>query len=330
MSEDQLASIIERIQRLLAMAQDGRGNENEMAVAAAKAQELLTKYNLSIANIEARDHTTGKREKVDTTERRVDVWRRELMREIARLNFCIAQGRKVWDGKKSNFVGFALIGRPSNVAASKVMFDYLCGAIDRLTAEYVNDYRQLFSKEACSMRKGMSDRLQSRLREKRAQEEEESRKAAAAASPGGNTKNALTIVLTDFVSDEADLNNDFKNGWAPGTTKANRAAAAERSKKNEAEQAAKRAELIAEGIAPAVAEYMAQGYTLTEAKKKVKEDNDPEFQAKRDAKWQRYWDAQARRDAKKYDLHAYARGKKMAESISLNQQVDEKPTVKLE
>jgi Protein of unknown function (DUF2786) len=332
-------AIISRIQALLALANDGRGNENEMGNAAALAQKLMTKYNLSMATVEANSKTTGERQKVQTTERQSYMWRRELMVAVAKLYFCHATGLKKWVDGKAKFVGYQLIGRPANVATAQMMYDYLTGTIDRLAADRTQgDHRQLFSKATLSFRKGASDRVIQRLNIKRQDEVEISRRAAEAAkhrAAAGNTTNAVAVVLSDFVSDEADLNTDMLHGLQPGTTKAQRMANAAAYNAASAARKAKTKQLVEDGFPPRVAELMAWGYEYDDAVKQARKEDKPETEAQararraRDEAWARKERNRARRDSERYDASAYREGRAAGDDIALNQQVDQKSQTKI-
>lgn len=58
--------IILKVEKLLAMANRKKGNEEEAAVAAAKAQKMLTLYNLDMAMVEQGSSNSGKREDTQT------------------------------------------------------------------------------------------------------------------------------------------------------------------------------------------------------------------------------------------------------------------------
>jgi hypothetical protein len=336
MTTDKLNSIIDKIRKLLALANDGRGNEAEMSNAAALAEKMMTEYNLSVATIEAAGGATDEgREQVRRDEVRVDRWRQELMKTTAEINFCHIRGYDKWDGRKFKFAGFQIIGRKSNVAAAQVLFDYLAGAVDRLAKnETGGDHRQLFSRAITSFRKGVSDRLIVRLEEKREKDIAEARAKKAAAqtqAQSNGTANAMVVVLSDFVQDEQDLNDDFVMGYAPGTTKANRAKREAQWKAERAARKAKEASLIAQGIPANVAYHMAFGATYEEAMKQAKPETASE-RAKREqsnAKWQDREYRRRAREAAKYDVGAYLKGQKAGDSISLVQQMNQKSAAKI-
>lgn len=133
------ASILKRIRALLAMSR-GNANENEAAVAAQKVQQLLTDYNLSLADVEK---TEGGKvvEDGDLMTSSSNPWRRSLGLAVARLYFCDYYWRHVRRpaphrkrpyvrGDQHNFIGL-----PHNVVVAKEMFVYLVDTIERLAKD---------------------------------------------------------------------------------------------------------------------------------------------------------------------------------------------------
>jgi hypothetical protein len=132
-------AMLKRIRALLAMSRD-TGSENEAAIAAAKVQELLLQYNLSIDDVEKRD-STGKVIEEDLMTSSSNPWRRDLALAVARLYFCDYwwqhvrfpaphRKRPYVRGDRHNFVGL-----PHNVVVAKEMFVYLVDTVERLAKE---------------------------------------------------------------------------------------------------------------------------------------------------------------------------------------------------
>lgn len=118
--------IIEQIKKLLTLADLSRGATiEEAAIAAAKAQGLLFKYNLTMAEVRA----TG----VDVAEDAIDMrqaelggagrgWRRLLLHHVAEANFCrtMAVRGAAWN---------QLIGKPHNMDVAQYLYAYLVGEV---------------------------------------------------------------------------------------------------------------------------------------------------------------------------------------------------------
>lgn len=124
MSGGDLGAVLERITKLLALSTSS--NEHEAASAAAKAQQLMFRHNLSLAQLQAgRLH-----DRDEYTERVVELgalhsWRRALIHVLAEHNFC----------KALAFVGtprVAIIGEPHNIALVEQLYAYLLRELLRL------------------------------------------------------------------------------------------------------------------------------------------------------------------------------------------------------
>lgn len=121
----ELDRVIERIQKLLALSTSQ--NPHEAALAAAKAQHLLFKHNLSLVLVEA--GMTGSNRSKYVSDR-FDIggwmsWRRALLAAVAQNNFCRGVSYR---GTRE--VG--IVGEPHNVAVVKYLYTFLVREITRL------------------------------------------------------------------------------------------------------------------------------------------------------------------------------------------------------
>ena len=334
MDEAKLTTVMVRVKKLLSLAQDGRGNENEMANAAAMAQKLMTEYNLTVAAIERVDPGSSAPRVKDTMADglRYD-WKSELVKTLTKLNFCLVTERFEWGvGNRRRFKGYEFIGREANVATIKVTFEYLIEAINRLVREEVhNDHSQFLSRYANSFRAGCAFRLGERLRRQREEEIQEEKRRET--HPAAATVNALIIRIEDYVQDEADLNRDFRMGLAPGSTKRQR----EESAANYVRCKAREAELVAAGRAADVAWRMAfLDETPEEAERQIKKTRKPETEAervrreKREAREDASWYRRQARERNKHDHSGFERGREAGDKVSLNRQADHRQTNSLD
>ena len=55
----ELASVMRRVRKLMALANDGRGDVNEMAAAAEMAAKIMAKYRLDYADVLAAELRSG-------------------------------------------------------------------------------------------------------------------------------------------------------------------------------------------------------------------------------------------------------------------------------
>lgn len=337
-------TIIARIRKLMALTADRGATEAEAQLASSHVQRLLAEHNLSMATVEASNQSSGdggKRVKEGVRSRQVYKWQRDLMAAVAKLNYCKAFAKwqnRGWN-KANVFDGYELIGRVDNVATTKVMFEYLQQTIERLAREDVGgDAKQFFTRYAHSFKQGCSDRVTSRLRDEQVRVVKEQERKAREQNirnqhPGAASTNLPAVMLSDVIQTEIDLNEDFIQGLAPGTTarvraefEAKRAAAA-------AERKAKFDAAIAAGYLYEVAQYISYGYDperavelatpVEQAPKKPETDAQRrKRQAREEAESRRYWERQSRR-GDKIDRGGYQAGNEAGADISLNRQVDE-------
>jgi Protein of unknown function (DUF2786) len=221
--------VLERIRKLLRLANDARGNEHEAALAARRASELMEEHGLSTATIEASGGTGESRTQAesDSFERGRAPWMAELMRVVAEASFCLCEVDVIGSGKKTR-VAFRLFGRVSAVAGAFALADYLKQTIWRLSTEADVGSPHYF-RSGCAERLGerVSEGHEQALAEQRERAEKEQREQAArAAHPGAApSSTALTIVLADYAQSERDGNEDLRRGLPAGTTAAKHAAA---------------------------------------------------------------------------------------------------------
>jgi hypothetical protein len=130
--------LIERIRKLLALANSP--NENEAAAAMEKAQSLLAEHNLNMDEV-AEKNATGPKVTVDSElKSHSRPWRRQLGTALAKLYFCDYFFSFTYETRKNGF-GYQrwdkhnFVGAPHNVAVAKMMFDYLTKTVERLATE---------------------------------------------------------------------------------------------------------------------------------------------------------------------------------------------------
>lgn len=256
MTDAQRAAAV-KIEKLLRLGKSP--NPAEAALAMEKAQQIALLNNLSMAQVQAAGGEDGRRQ--DAKQRGGHYrYQQDLWRAVAELNFCLCMVTAVWvQWPKPRGRGVAvadkrthgwqkqlrLVGKQVNVAATKVMCEYLLQAVDRMCTEQLHGrgegWAQFYSRWAVSFREGVVGRIVERLEAQReaavlSEERKQERAAAAAAMAGVSTATALTI--TDVKQQEADLNKDFMRGLQPGTTARRRADDAAREAKREAEYTA--------------------------------------------------------------------------------------------
>lgn len=121
-------NIIDLVRKLLRLSTSS--NEHEAAAAAAKAQELLEKYNLDRAQIvdkgdQDEQYVNHQGRTVGGTKGQAS-WRISLLNVVAKNNFC----RIV----KTDTNRYTIIGKAHNIEVVEYLFAYLAGEITRLAA----------------------------------------------------------------------------------------------------------------------------------------------------------------------------------------------------
>ncbi len=171
--------VLEQVKGLLAKTVEKGATVEEAAAAAAKASELMLKYNIERSALEEkwREETLviGKKYvKLPWTDR----WMKDLMYAVARNNFC----RVVYHGS-SHYV--TVVGAEHNVQVCEHLFDYLQRQAKRLTEQawrQVKDYPEQYTTRGGyrnAFRYGFIDMVNLRLQKMRfgVEEKDETSKA---------------------------------------------------------------------------------------------------------------------------------------------------------
>lgn len=131
--------VLARVKKMLAMADDKRGNPNEIATAAEQAARLMRKFNIEHAEVLAHEIRTGAGIMCDDIadpnyDRRIPHWYNVLATVIGRTLDC--QCRLVWtrhDDKRQ--LAFKLFGHASDIQVAKWLFAYVLGQVQRLAEQ---------------------------------------------------------------------------------------------------------------------------------------------------------------------------------------------------
>lgn len=333
MTDEKQSGLIEKIKKLFAMAQrhtnnDGSSNEAEATAAMARAQELLTKYNLDVAVIkEAQEksgaaETTGKREKVSVKRSAMYRWQQNLWKELAKANFCwhwVTEMREQCQVKSCRcnhpewprphiVKRHVILGSEANVLTVQLMGEYLADTIERLVLQNYSKAESL-SRSANSWREGCAARLIERI-----QERAEKMKAEGFSSEGAT---CTALAVQDLHEKEYAANYDAQYGVG----------AYARMRKQQAEWEAKRAEREKQYADERKRREEERARTLageTPEQRKRRETQEAKAAAKQAAADARFWERQWRkqqREAARRDITAYAKGTKAGNSINLDAQV---------
>lgn len=304
--------ILDKIIKLLQLASKNP-NANEAASAAAKAQELMAVYNLDAATVEKQQgKVDGKREDAKVSGG-FYMWQRSLYSAVARLNFCMYWPEDYYEKldtpkyskrRRKMIYGYKrsrqrIIGRQVNIAATRVMCEYLEDAIERLlkgalaNSQGNADQSQMLSRWANSFREGAVENIISRVQDERAAGERRREAEARRAAKAGGHSTARGLTLTDVAKTEEQGNYDFLYG----------AGAWDRLMTNRAEAAKER---------------KAENERLA----KLAKDNPEEF-AREEKKRRKQSRGRSYRERPR-DYSAYDEGFEKGAKISIHQQADSK------
>ncbi|MBD6620169.1 DUF2786 domain-containing protein [Komarekiella sp. 'clone 1'] len=162
-----LEKIGEKIKKLLALSQSP--NEAEAISAFSKAQEILTRYNLSLADL-ADEAPQEVEEQIIDQSKRQSTWKGILLNAVASANYCLAFNRKSRNSTES-----IILGRKVNIQSAQMQFEYLVQAIERLATEEIGDAcdRQSLRAFKNAFKLGAAQRLQIRIIESIEQQKRE-------------------------------------------------------------------------------------------------------------------------------------------------------------
>lgn len=128
------SAILRRIQKLLAIANDGRGDPNEAAAAASQAENLMRKFDLEHADVIARDLRSGAEElgtadvisnmrgdKKATPQQKIPRWAGWLAFRIAKTNDCEIR----YVTREDGWTVIRFFGTASDTQVASWTFDFL-------------------------------------------------------------------------------------------------------------------------------------------------------------------------------------------------------------
>lgn len=151
--------ILDRVRKMLALANDTRASEGERDNALRMAHNLLAKHNLSLADVEAAARNASDPRGEHTEVGWAQPWARTIYDAMAHLFFCrYAYGGKV----NSTKLRHKMIGRASNATTALLMADYLCTSILR---ECRQQYVHNLSPESRQFATGAAHRIYWRVQQ---------------------------------------------------------------------------------------------------------------------------------------------------------------------
>lgn len=203
---------LDKIRKLLAMANDERGNEQERETALRQAYALCAKHNVDIAGVGSTQAQEQREEQVVTMS--VYPWARGIAHSLASLFFCAYYFQR-GAGKSAKH---AFIGKQSNAVTASEMAHYIVTSVFKeLRARYGSET----SPEARSFAMGVDTAIRVRCRDlRRAAEEAEKAAAAPKAAATMESEDGTTIqlaapttgralVLASLYTSEAKANEEW-------------------------------------------------------------------------------------------------------------------------
>ena len=185
--------IINRIRKMLALANDAAATEGERDNALRMAHATLAKYNLSMSEVGKKEESAEKRMDKELTTADFP-WMRKTAQAIAKLFFCEYFFVALSGGKMKNF----FIGKESNVLTAIEMTSFVLGSIRKEGSQRgkTADSPSAFAR---SFAKGAADSIVNRCYEIR----------TAATKPAAASTTGTSLVLANFYEAEIVANKDY-------------------------------------------------------------------------------------------------------------------------
>lgn len=230
-TEQERTRALEKIQKLLRLAKDGRGDATEAATALRQAQSLMRKFNIDEADaiqhsldndpdaLVAAWKTAGKSTKLGNIRADLPMWANLVSFGVGKLYDCRCVIQAVRDEKGNLGKAFVFAGYKTDVQIACWTFEYLCDCIRRSSARFeaacvqafkgnraglqefgiidwdtIGQLEELSTKSRLGQfRRNMASELQGRLMELK-RERDAHLKANLDAEAGVNTSTALAVI----------------------------------------------------------------------------------------------------------------------------------------
>lgn len=194
--------ILDKVKKLLALANDAGASEGERDNALRMAHGLLAKHNLDMNDLQQHLQIEDREDYVNETFGML--WCRQVSNSIAKLFFC-----KYYFGKKVNGTKMQhhFVGKTSNAGTAALMAEYV---ISSILKECRTHFKHNLAPESRSFSRGATARINDRVNE-----------MIKEARPEGATSTSLVVV--ELYKTEADANEAFIK--ASGTSLITRKAA---------------------------------------------------------------------------------------------------------
>src|SRR5215469_5761147 len=318
--------VVDRIRKILNLARDGGATEAEASLAMERAEAIALDNNLSMAMVEASGGAVAEKRLKDAFSGRASFrWQRYVIEKQSPIRYGATRRLQT---------GYELIGRESNVTIAKTQFEYLNETIARLRKEYGGS-----AKDGALFSEGVAGRLRERIAEghyrsmreqkERAEHSRREREArskhpsAAPPAPGS----ALVVILEDYARGVEEANNDVRQGWPQGTTKAKR----EEGERKERERDERYNALLKEGVSSNVA-FLIAHLGWDKARAEAYEAHRKESGSDRSRSYRYRKTREERMREGEYERtfsRQYQDGARAGDSVGLDEQVGSSPTKKI-
>jgi len=199
--------IIDRIRKLLTMAQDERGNDNERETALRQAHSLLTTHGLSLLEINEKERDVEDPRIAHENPGWSMNWTHFIRNDIARLFMCrYIRGGKINGTKQTHW----FVGRESNAITAEYMSTYV---VENILKEGRKLYKHNLSAGTRSFAQGCSVTLTHRINDMIRAKAEEVGSGTGSSFPG------TQMVLYHLAKQEAEANEEFLSDWNLRRTK---------------------------------------------------------------------------------------------------------------
>lgn len=172
-------------------------NPNEAALAAAKAHDIMLRFNISTEQLKGEADRPEPDEPIQSFDRepalratkKDNIWARALAHCVAKAYGCGSYFRRVNAGGS---VEIFLVGRPSDVQTARYMADLFAEEVRKLARTHTKGYSLNYE---CSFKLGVVDAIRAKLHEQKAATERAVR--AEAVNPGALVRVNAAIAKVD-------------------------------------------------------------------------------------------------------------------------------------
>ncbi len=151
--------IIDRVKKMMALANCAGATEGERDNALRMAYNLLAKHNLTMSEVDAHNTTPEENRESQKATFVVYPWARQIAGLVGSLFFCNYYFMRSGSGKQATHV---FIGKASNAATAQYMSEFVVKSVCREAARL---YGSAISPEARCFAIGVVRKLQERIRE---------------------------------------------------------------------------------------------------------------------------------------------------------------------